>query len=328
MPLMPRIFRTLAALALLLVWPSLAQAACTANSGAVDLGTPSSFSVAASAQGASGSTGFSCTGSLLSLASTNTVTATIASATNSSGTQGRLYNSTTGDYIPYTICKDSSCSPTYAIGSQVVWSSTTFLGLLGLFNATGGTLPIYIRTTPGTQVAAGNYTSTITVNWSWHLCSVGLFGACVYEDGSTSSTITVTLTVTQDCTITAPTLSFGTAALVSSLDPVSQTITIRCTKGSSYSVGIDNGAHYASGNRRMTNGTNGIAYDIYFPVGSANRWGTITAERRSSAQATTGAGTYTGSTDQTFTYRAQIISGQSTPPAGTYIDTLMVDITF
>jgi spore coat protein U-like protein len=304
-----------------------ANAGCSTTSGTVDLGTQPSTTVAVSAQGASGSTGFTCTSSILSLASTNTVTATIVSVSNSLGTQPRLGTSPAGDYIPYSICKDSSCSSTYAVGTPMVWSSTTLLGLLGLFNASGGTLPIYAKTTAGTQVAAGTYTSVIAINWSWSLCSVGVLGACVYETGSTTNTVTVTLIVTNDCTIVAPALNFGSAAFVGSLKPVTQNITIRCSKGAAYTVGIDNGLNFST-NRRLANGTNYIGYEIYFPSTGTTRWGSVGGQRVSSAAATTNATIYTGTTDQTYTYKAVILPGQPVKPKALYSDTLLVNVVF
>jgi spore coat protein U-like protein len=307
--------------------PGRAEAACTTTSGTVSLGTVSSFTAAASAQTAQGATGFTCTGSTLSIASTNTITATIASATNSQGTQPRLNNAASNDYVPYNICKDSSCSATYSVGDTITWSSTTFVGIIGQFNASDGSLPIYVRTVPGTQVAAGTYTSTITFNWSWHLCSAGIGPVCVYDDGTATSTVTVSMIVSADCVLTAPSVNFGSAAFVGSFDPVAQTLVIRCSKDAAYTVGIDDGQNYAT-SRRLTDGSSYISYELYFPQGSTSRWGHIGAERRSSAEATTNAGTYTGTTDQTFTYRAEILTGQATPAPGTFTDTLTVDVQF
>lgn len=320
------------AAAVLLAWlalPGAAYASCTTSSGAVDLGTANSFAVASAAQGASGATGFKCTGSgVLGLLMTNTVTATIAGATNSLGTQFRLHDASTGDYIPYTLCQEATCSVTYPIGSQIIWTETSLLGLLGLFNASDGSLPLYIRTTPGTQVAAGTYTSTINLSWSWHICDIGLVGLCLTEDtGTAASTVSVSLIVTQDCAIAAPSLDFGSAAFVGSFDPVTQTISIRCSKDAAYTVGISDGNNYST-SRRLAAGGNTIAYEIYFPASSTSRWGSVGAERRSSAEATTNGGTYTGTTEQTFTYKGQILSGQLTPPAGSYTDTLIVDVQF
>ncbi|UNK79782.1 spore coat U domain-containing protein [Sphingopyxis granuli] len=310
----------------LLCIPGRAEAACTTSSGTADLGTLGSFA-AATSQTAEATTGFVCTGGLLSLVSTNTITATVTSATNSQGTQARLHNAVSGDYIPYSICQDAACNQTYGVGSQIVWSETTFLGILGLFNSSDGSLPIYLRTGSGNHVAAGTYTSTISIQWDWHLCAVGLFGLCIYDDGTDTSTINVTMVVTADCVLSAPPVNFGSAAFAGSFDPVTQTLTVRCTKGENYSVGIDNGLHYAA-NRRLSDGTNFISYEIYYPQGSNDRWGFSAGERRSSNEATTGGGIYTGTSDQTYTFRAEILAGQITPPAATYSDTLTVDIQF
>lgn len=325
---MPRcLMRGLAVLAFLQLATAAAYAGCTAAAGTVDLGTQSSTAVAASAQGASGSSGLACTGSLVSVASTNTVTATIVSVSNSLGTQPRLGTSPVGDYIPYSICKDPSCSSTFAVGTPIVWSSTTLLGLLGLFNASNATLPIYARATAGSQVAAGTYTSVITVNWSWSLCSVGVVACVVYDTGTTTNTITVTLIVSKDCTISAPAINFGSAAFVASLKPVTQDITVRCTKDAAYTVGISDGLNFST-NRRLANGTNYIGYEIYFPSTAITRWGSVGGQRVSSSVATTNPLKYTGTTDQTYTYKAVILPGQPAVPKAVYSDTLLINVQF
>lgn len=311
-----------------------AWAGCAATSGTASLGAASSFAVAGEPQGASANTGFSCSGSgILTLLATNRVTATVQGATNSNGSQLRLHDPSTGDHIPYILCRDSGCSQSYAVGSQVIWSSTTLLGLLNLFNGPGGTLPLYVRTTPGVHVAAGTYTSRVTLSWSWNICSVGgsALGVevCLLRDtGTDTSVVDISLVVSRDCAITAPAVNFGTAALVSSFDPVTQSLTIRCSKDAAYTVGISNGLQPLNGKRRMTNGTHFIAYDVFFPATSGARWGNSGVERRGSGQATTNAGLYTGVAGQTFTYRAEVEPGQVTPPGGTFTDTLVIDVAF
>ena len=104
-------------------------------------------------------------------------------------------------HLPYSICKDNGCGTVYNVGSTVRWSSTTFLGILGLFNATDGSLPLYLRTATGVTLPAGTYTDTIGLNWAWHLCAAGIGPVCVYDDGTASSSVNVTLTVLKDCFI-------------------------------------------------------------------------------------------------------------------------------
>lgn len=331
--LIPRIWRRV-------VWPVLpamvalafaqpAQAGCTTASGIIDLGVASSIHVEGNSLSASGTTGFKCTGSgVLGLLMTNTVSATILGTSDSNGNQPLLRNAASGDLIPYDICQDVACASSYPVGTKITWSATSLLGLLGLLNASDGSMPLYVQSVAGQNVAAGVYTATINLRWEWDICGVGLANIClVPEKGSADSIVQVTLTVTKDCLIDAPDVNFGRAAFAESFEPVVQSLAIRCTKNAAYTVGIGDGAQ-PSGSRRMAMGGAYLAYELYFPASSNNRWGSTGAERASSAEATTNAGGHDGLLAQTFTYRAEILSGQTTPPPGTYSDTLIVDVAF
>ncbi|KAF1069391.1 MAG: hypothetical protein GAK45_01107 [Pseudomonas citronellolis] len=302
---------------LLLLLAPLAQAACTTSAGSASFGGLSSFTLASTAQTISATTGFKCTGSLLSLLSTNTVDATISATAHPLGTQPRLYNATTGSYLPYSICKDSSCSTIYNAGTTVRWSSTTFLGLLGLFNASDGSLPLFLRTTTGSSLAAGTYTDTISLSWAWHLCAAGALGLCVYDDGTASNAVNITLNVLNDCFIdSAPDVNFGSAALVSGFSAVTQNIGVRCTANATYTVTFDNGNNYSGGWRRMLNGSNAIQYHLYRPDNSAV-WTTTNGVSQTGNGAT-----------QSVPYRAAVNPAQANVPAGIYSDTVRVIVTY
>ena len=97
-------------------------------------------------------------------------------------------------------------------------------------------------------------------------------------------TLTVNLTVSNDCTITAPNIAFGSAPVISAFTPVTgQTINLACTKGSAYTVGLSDGQNPVSvgGRRRMISGSNYLAYDIFKSAGTT-RWGSVGAARRAS----------------------------------------------
>jgi len=191
-------FRLLMMLFLGMSGLSSAYAGCSSSSSSSSFGSISSFTLASTAQTVESGSGFTCSGSLLSLISTNTVTATISSTSNASGSTPQLYNASTGEYIPYAICKDSGCSATYPIGDTIKWSSTTLLGLLGLFNSSDGTLPIYLRTSTGANVAAGTYTDNITLSWYYKICFVGVLGICAYTTGTDTSVVPVSMVEISD----------------------------------------------------------------------------------------------------------------------------------
>lgn len=151
---------------------STALAACSIKTSAPAIGPVDSFALNSAPQGVMAGAGFYCTPELVALNSTNTLSATLASANKSNGVP-RLLNGA-GDAIPYSVCSDASCSPAYQDGSVISWSRTTLLELLGLFNSSDGTMPLYFRTTPGANVPAGTYTDVLTITWVYRFCYVGL----------------------------------------------------------------------------------------------------------------------------------------------------------
>lgn len=316
-----RVLRWVLSLLLTLSCVPSALADCTSSSGTGNFGSVSSFTVASTAQPVTATSGFRCTGSALSLLSTNTVTATIASTANATGTTARLYNSTTGQYLPYLICKDSACATPVNVGSSTTWSSTTLLGLLGLFNATDGSLPLYLRTTTGANLAAGTYTDVININWTYRICFIGVLGVCVYTDGTAQTSIAVTLTVTNFCYIdNAPNVNFGSAAFSSGFAPVtSNTLSVRCTLGAAYTINLASNNPSTGQYRQMSSLQSGTTYYLQYQIAKAD----TTVWTASNNHSTTGTGT-----SQAIGYTATVNASQPNQPAGTYSDTVIVTVTY
>ncbi len=309
--------------ALLLLWTGLqgAQAACTSTSGTGSFGSLTSFTVSSTPQLVTATSGFTCSGSLLSLLGTNTVTATIASTTNASGTTAQLFNAANSEYLPYIICKDSACATPVNVGASTTWSSTTLLGLLGLFNASDGSMPLYLKTSTGGNLKAGLYTDNITINWAYHICFIGVAGLCVYTDGTATTVIAVSLTVTNYCYIdSAPNVSFGSAAFPSGFASVtSNSLSVRCTLGATYSVNLTSTNPSTGQFRQMSATTNSVTSYLQYQIfkGDASVW---TAATNTSM---TGTGT-----SQSIGYTATVNASQANPPAGNYSDTVLVTVTY
>ncbi|QWT41589.1 Csu type fimbrial protein [Dickeya dadantii] len=297
-----------------------AQADCAITSGSASLGEISSFSVYSTAQTTQASSGFSCTGSLLTLLSNNTITATLASSSFASTTTPRMYSAATSEYIPYSVCKDASCGETYPIGHAMEWKSTTFLGILGLFSAADGTLPLYIRTTPGANVAAGTYNDMLTISWKWSLCSLGALGLCIYDTGTRTSTLAVNMVVMKDCSIvSALDVDFGSAALPSAFASVSgNTIIVQCTKNTPYSINLS-GTNDLSNWRQMASAQSGTTRYLQYQFSRPS--GTIWTQYNDYASNGTGLA-------QNIVYTAAINSSQAPVPAGTYTDTVTITLTY
>lgn len=308
--------------------PGAAWALCTSvPATAAAFGSINSTLVRTTVQSASSTNaGLQCTGSLLSLlASNDHFYATITSST--AGLVGP-----TGDVIPYTLYANATTSYPITRGVQFDFARNGIIDALGLLNGTvPKSVPLYLKTVIGANVAAGLYQETLTIAWKWDYCAgVGALGVCVLgrDTGTGSQTLNVTLTVSNDCQITSPNISFASAPVVAGFGTVSQNIGVSCTKGSAYTVGLDDGQNVAGGRRRMKSSAgNYLAYDI-FKSGGSVRWGGLSSARRSSSDADVNPGNGTGTGSQTFNYNAKVYTDQATPPEGSYIDNVILDVQF
>lgn len=261
---------------------------------------------------------FTCTGALLAV------------ATGQPSLKGTLQASMTGltlkngaNTIPYQIYSNSGYSAGYTGGLLVV--DLNNINLISLLSGAGGNVPLYIATTPGANVPAGVYTDTVTLTWVYqNICEglVSVINIClgVVNNGTAVRTITITLTVTNDCTITAPPVAFGSAPLVSAFGTVSQNISLLCSKNMVYTVGLSAGSYPTGGRRQMGTGAARLQYDIFKADNTV--WGQSGTARANGPAAANGA------TTQTIPYTARIYQDQTTPAAGTYTDNVVVDVSF
>ena len=319
--------RPLAVLALLLTAQVQAQCAVVATTPA-SFGSLNSTQVRNVVQSASTSNaGLQCTGSLLSLlASDDHFYATFTPVGGTSGLVGP-----TGDVIAYTLYANNTTSFAINRNQRYDFARNGIIDALGLLNGTSPkSVPIYLKSLIGSNVAAGLYQESFVVEWDINYCyGIGLLGACLGRQILKQSTsLTINLTVTNDCQITTPAISFGSAPVISGFTAVNQSINLSCTKGSNYTVGLDDGQNAAGGRRRMKSSANNyLAYDIFKSAGT-QRWGMLSSARRASSDADINPGAGTGTGSQVFNYNAKVYSDQATPPAGTYLDSVILDVQF
>ncbi len=312
----------------LFIFPATSYAVCGLSAPAATFGSVTTFSVGSTINNTSTISNVNCGTGGLSLLGSDFINYAFTSATNLSGTRATLKTAAGGtDNIPIQMCIDSACATELQQLGSYRWNASM---LLALGNSLNFNIPLYFRTVPGQVIAAGTYTTTITLTVSYNVCAgVNLLGACVgtlHTSAGTALPIVVNLVVTNDCTtITAPNVSFGSAPLVGSFSTVQQTINVVCSKGSTYTVGLSNGSNYSGTTRQMASGTNRLAYDIYKGTTTTSRWGPSGTDRWSSSTSTSiNADTVT----RNFTYTARILTTQNTPAAGNYTDNVVVDVAF
>jgi spore coat protein U-like protein len=141
----------------------------------------------------------------------------------------------------------------------------------------------------------------------------------------TASTSTATLTVQAqvlgECSATNGTLDFLTYDPLSSANAdQSATFSVTCTKGTTTSIGLDLGSHASGSTRKMSNGTDAIAYELYSDSGRSTVWGnsglslvnlaaapsnaarTVTIYGRAAGSQNVGVGSYSDSVTITLTF--------------------------
>jgi len=123
------------------------------------------------------------------------------------------------------------------------------------------------------------------------------------------------------CTVTATDMNFGSLTLLTANSDATSTVSVTCTSGASYNVGLNGGLSGATNPtlRKMTLGVNEITYGLYQNAARSTPWGDTIGTN-------TVVGTGTGSA-QTLTVYGRI-PPQTTPIAGSYSDTIIVTVTY
>jgi spore coat protein U-like protein len=150
------------------------------------------------------------------------------------------------------------------------------------------------------------------------------------QAGTATANLTVQITITAACTINAATLNFGSnagTALIASPVSGSTTVSVTCTNGSPYSIGMDNGANVSGSQRRMNSGANYLNYNLFVDAGHANPWTTAASNSTCTTASDCYLGTGSGSAQSVNIYGAVPAVG-SAPPTGIYTDTVTMTITF
>lgn len=131
------------------------------------------------------------------------------------------------------------------------------------------------------------------------------------------TTFQVTSNIPGSCSAaTATELAFG--AYNGGQNDQTGTITVTCTTGTTFQVGLNDGANYSAPNRRMKHGAaNYLTYELYSDAGRTTRWG----NDDSSDMHMTSDGAV-----QNINVYGRMPAGQS-GPIGNYADTITVTVT-
>lgn len=136
-----------------------------------------------------------------------------------------------------------------------------------------------------------------------------------------TTTFAVTATVISTCIVAATPLAFGNYDASGADTDATNTVTVTCTSGTSYDVGLDAGGGSGAtvATRKMTSGANTLDYTLYSDAGRTTVWGDTVGTDTVNATA--------GVLPTAHTVYGRIPSGQYVP-TGLYTDTINVTVTY
>lgn len=153
------------------------------------------------------------------------------------------------------------------------------------------------------------------------LLAAGGLSSSAMAASPATATMDVKINIVGACTVTAAELDFGNNGVLANVINQDSSLTVTCSNGLGYNVGISDGANVSSSVRRMkgvTSPNEFITYELYKNSGRTERWGAAGVARQP--------GTGTG-VAQTIPVYGQVTS-QSTPTAGAYSDTVAVTVDY
>ncbi len=245
-----------------------------------------------------------------------------AGSGGANGANAPRYLASSGNQIGYNLYSDA--------GRTTVWGAYTGGGTvpeiqITLDNQGDGSASgtIYGQVHAGQQSApTGSYSSTFSgapnASLSWAV-DVGQTCTTVGAANATPFSFTASANYVAACTLAVTSMNFGTMLTLASPVDATSTVTATCSASSPYSIKLNDGMNSVGPQLRQLGlaGIN-VPYALYKDAARTLIWGNTPATQRDA----TGAGT-----SQAYTVYGRI-PAQSTPPAGTYTDTVIVTVSF
>ena len=168
----------------------------------------------------------------------------------------------------------------------------------------------------------GSLTRALT-GWILYFGNSSGFSNCTIGVGRTvgsASNVAVTATNSPACSVSASPVAFGTVTSLAANIDAAGTISVNCSTGASYTVGLDGGVNGGTSatSRKMANGSNRVTYGLYRDSARSQGWYTDTG--------TTYAGTGNGTAQVINVYGR--VPAQPSPTPGNYGDTVTVTLTY
>ncbi len=161
--------------------------------------------------------------------------------------------------------------------------------------------------------------------WGLALAALVVPGTVLAQTAQDDATFDVTITLEESCELTtAPDdMEFGTVGLLNENHTADSTIYVTCTTGAEYTLSLDDGENATATRRMAGSDEEYVSYRLYSDSGYETLWG----DGNTFGALVDGEGT---GVQQTFTVYGRVEPGDNatTPPAGTYTDTVTIEVSF
>jgi len=246
-----------------------------------------------------------------------------------SGSLRKMTNPQTTTALAYQLYKDAARAQVFG-GSygSIGGTALTLSGasILQLLTTSGYSVPIYAHIPAGQTNVMPNptidYSSAFTATTAnaqvnYRTCTLLL----LCTDRTANFSFTVRARVPNDCKIDAGDMDFGSRGLLDQAVTATSILDITCTAGSAFTVGLGYGITGSSMNDRQMRSPQGhrVRYQLYKDQARTQPWG-LPADGISFLD--TGTGIKRG----VSVYG--LVPEQTTPPPGSYADTVTVTVTY
>jgi spore coat protein U-like protein len=245
---------------------------------------------------------------------------------SSPGSTGPRYMVSGTNRMAFDIYTNSGLTARFANGVQVGANRGYRLTL-----SSGGTgslaISVYGQIPAGQQaLAPGNYTADMQsgsqISYRARASSTSSTVDCtsVGTTNTDSYRFNATATNLATCTLATSPVQFGSVESLVSIRDAAGAITVNCSVGAPYSIAISGGANGGTSGttRKMASGTSSITYGLYSDSARSVVWYNDTGSLQS--------GTATGSAQVYPVYGR--VPAQTTPPPGSYADTVVVTLSY
>lgn len=233
--------------------------------------------------------------------------------------------STSNNVLQYNFYQNSAHSILWGSRTQTALGAPVAVDFTQLLGTAVQTRTIYARV-PVNQLTAtpGLHTSSfagaeVSFNYVNYLILAPAPACSGVTQNTTRATFITQANVKANCKVTAQNINFGPHGILDAAVDAPGGLSVSCTAGTSYSIGLNNGLTGTSPTqRRMTLGNEAVFYGLYKDANHAQPWG--------NSGGTLTSGTGAGSPQNIPIYGR--VPAQQTPSPGTYNDTVVVTVTY